>query len=184
MKNLEALREKVHRNILADKIRAEEARVRQEGILTHAKLKELLTYDPDTGQFTRNVGKNAGKQAGYQNINGYVYVYVDGTEYGAHRLAWYYVHGKWPDHDIDHKNRVKNDNRIENLRDVDESTNLLNQGLSKANKSGVRGVSWSKDRQLWIVHRSEKGKRIYVGAFHDLEEAATEAKKYYGDPVS
>lgn len=178
MSKLEKLRAKIQASIAAQEAARQENQARAEGVLTHAKLKELLHYDPDTGHFTRLVGKNKGERAGYQNINGYVYVYVEGQEYGAHRLAWYYTHGSWPSGDIDHKDRDKTNNKLENLRDVDRSTNLFNRGLQKNNKSGVRNVHFDEVRQKWIVYRSEDDKRIYVGAFDSKEDAAKEAEKY------
>lgn len=183
MKKLERLRAKVKAQIEDEEKRRAEEQARAEGVLTHAKLKELLHYDPDTGHFTRLVGKNKGERAGYQNINGYVYVYVEGQEYGAHRLAWYYTHGSWPSGDIDHKDRDKTNNKLENLRDVDRATNLFNRGLQKNNKTGVRNVHYDERREKWIVYRSESDKRIYVGAYDTLEEAATEAAKYTPEVV-
>lgn len=174
------LRAKIEAAIAAKAKAKIEEEQRAEGILTHARLKELVAYDSDTGDFTRISGKNRGERAGYQNANGYVYVYVDGREYAAHRLAWFYTYGKWPDQDIDHKDRVKNNNRIGNLRDVSKSENLLNIGLNPNNTSGVRGVSYSKSRKKWCVYRNEGDKRIYVAAYDNLSDAADEAKKYYG----
>lgn len=107
--------------------------------LTPERLRELLEYDPETGKFTwlRNRAFKAlgGTHAGYLNSNGYLRITVDDVSYAAHRLAWLYVHGRWPDKTIDHINRNKQDNRIANLRDVTHSEQNYNSSRSKAWKA-------------------------------------------------
>ena len=148
-------------------------------MLTQEVLKQHLDYDPDTGVFIRKTGYLAGTVAGYIGKNGYRYISVRNKDYLAHRLAWLYMHGAWPQNDIDHKNRVRLDNRIENLRDVTKSVNLLNQGLHTDNTSGVRNVYWHKQNKKWVVNRNQNNKRYYVGSFETIEEAAQVAKQFY-----
>lgn len=139
------------------------------GELTSERLKELLWYSPETGSFTWLVTRpgtaKKGTIAGRVNNKGYRHISVDGKRYAAHRLAWFYVYGKWPAYQIDHINRDKDDNSISNLRDVDQSTNLANTGPQKNNTSGVKFVHKSGKR--WIV--SIKGK--YSSSFETIEEA-------------
>lgn len=91
---------------------------------TEDALKELYTYDPQTGQILLS-----GDSKGWVNKNGYVYISTPlGKKFLAHRLAWLLYYGDWPTGNIDHINRNKSDNRIENLRDVSQSVNLLNHG--------------------------------------------------------
>lgn len=101
------------------------------GNLTQARLKEILHYDPDTGIFTRRLdrGPNAPKDsvAGTPDKNGYIVIKVDFTQYKAHRLAWLYIYGVWPNNQIDHINHIVDDNRIVNLRDVTNSENQANR---------------------------------------------------------
>ena len=94
----------------------------------------------------------------------------------------------WPDHHIDHINRIKDDNRIENLRlatfeDLsDEAANSQNRPLSIYNKSGYSGVHWHKQTQKWKVEISVKNKIIYLGLFKDKEDAVKtrqEAEREY-----
>ena len=89
--------------------------------LTQKRLKELFYYDPVTGVFTRlhsTSNVKAGRATGNLNTGGHLGFLVDKKMYQAHRLAWLYVHGDWPNSQIDHINGVRTDNRIENLRDV------------------------------------------------------------------
>jgi hypothetical protein len=106
--------------------KVEEA-ARAEGLLTHSLLLELLSYDPATGLFTHLKGKNKGDVAGWSNDDGYVYLTIRGTKYQAHRVAWFYSHGTWPVYEIDHKDRVRNNNKLDNLRDVTHQVNATNK---------------------------------------------------------
>lgn len=104
-------------------------------------LKEVMSYDVLSGVFTRIA---TGKQCVSLTNDGYVVVHVFGEKFLAHRLAWFYVHGKWPVGDLDHKNTIKNDNSFENLREATHTQNMQNTSLSKRNKTGVKGVSFHK----------------------------------------
>jgi hypothetical protein len=98
--------------------------------LTQQRLHELLHYDPSTGAFTWRVAPNrriiAGSVAGVTETNGYRRIRIDGRQYGAHRLAWLYMHGEFPPNDIDHINRTRDDNRSTNLRAVTRKENMTN----------------------------------------------------------
>jgi len=125
--------------------------------LTAEKLKELLNYDPETGLFIRVVficnrarkGDIAGsidKRAGYRCI------VINGKRYQAHRLAWLYVHGRWPESQLDHINRNAGDNRITNLREVSNQENHHNLKLHVRNTSGHSGVYWNKKNKKWVAY--------------------------------
>lgn len=109
--------------------------------LTHARLLELLHYDPDFGEFRNRVRRGQIGLAGFRTASehgrGYRTLKVDGRKYLAHRLAWFYVHGEWPPRglEIDHVNRVRDDNRISNLRVVTRSENNRNRGSSVKSRS-------------------------------------------------
>jgi len=116
-----------------------------EKILTQNRLKELLEYNPETGLFIRKktTASNAqvGNIAGFLNKHtGYKSIHIDGKEYYCHRLAFLYMNGFLPEKQVDHINRIKDDNRWINLRNATSTENLQNTSLRKSNKSGEKGV--------------------------------------------
>ncbi len=135
-----------------------------ETILPHAQLLALLDYDPATGLFRRN-----GKLRGLVDKDGYTMVWLMGHRYRAGRLAWFYVHGTWPSSEIDHKNRVRSDDRICNLRDVDHATNASNKEVPR---SGY--LYYLKTRGKWAVWIKQK----YVGTYSTVEEAQQARDQY------
>jgi hypothetical protein len=144
-------------------------------ILTQDRLRDLLSYDPDTGLFHwRRTWGNAhqGAVAGSVNARGYRMISVDAKIYGAHRLAWLYTHGVWPNPEIDHINRQRSDNRLANLRVADRRINNQNTELRKSNSSGFRGVTWHSRRNAWQVRISANGAIHALGYFDDLTTAA------------
>ncbi len=121
-------------------------------MLTQAKLKELLHYDPETGVFTCIISRGSGAMVGDtpgSNDKGYRRLRISGINYKAHRLAWLYTYGYFPEGYIDHINRVRDDNRIVNLREVSPSCNLRNASTPTTNSSGVKGVSRDEPRRKW-----------------------------------
>lgn len=143
--------------------------------LTQARLKELLHYDPLTGIFTRKISTNnrfkVGDIAGYKNKQGYIIIRIDGKGYRAHRLAWCYIEGYFPEHHVDHINRNPSDNRFSNLRHVTNQCNLRNTGNFKHNNSGVKGICWNKDKNKWLAQIKINGKIKYLGRYSDFTEA-------------
>lgn len=146
--------------------------------LTAERVRQLVSFDPDTGVFTRltSMGNQckAGSVAGSISGNGYRLISLDGRRYNAHRVAWLYVHGHWPTGQIDHINGDRLDNRIANLRDVSPSTNRENMRASpKSAVVGMLGVrmlrpSLSKSYQARIKVR---GKQQHIGYFATPEAA-------------
>lgn len=144
--------------------------------LTQERLKGLLHYDPETGVFRWKVSRGSAKArtvAGYVNEQGYLRMVIDRKWYLAHRLAWFYTHGVWPEFDIDHRNHITTDNRIVNLREATRSENCTNQVRAKSNnKSGFLGVSKHKHTGYWCASIQLKGKRAgVIGYFNTPEEA-------------
>lgn len=143
-------------------------------ILTQARLKELLDYDPETGVFTNKV-RRPGSAAGTVQSDGYVKVRLLGGQYYAHRLVWLYVHGEFPDSDLDHINRDRQDNRIENIRKVTRSENPHNRGLFKVNKSGFKGVSWVPRGSRWQAAIKVNHRSYHLG-WHETLDSAVAAR--------
>lgn len=144
------------------------------------RLHELLKYDSESGIFTWKVRTSKrvkkGQIAGTVKDDGYIRIRIDGTLYLAHRLAWLYHYGTFPENEIDHINRNKSDNRIGNLRDVDRVTNAINKDLQSNNESGVAGVRWSKGSNKWRAYIGVEGKTIQLGYFVEFHEAVNARK--------
>jgi len=157
-------------------------------MITHERLKEVLSYNKSTGLFRWKKQLNArgvkGAVAGANSFSsGYRIVSIDCKQYRAARLAWFYVHGEWPKHVIDHINGVRHDDRICNLRDVTQLTNTQNfrEPMSN-NQSGYLGVDWKKDKQKWRAQIRTNGKKVCIGYFATAElahQAYVEAKRQH-----
>lgn len=141
---------------------------------TAERLKELLSYSPETGEFTWRFNKGrafAGSVAGGANGLGYWLIRIDGHLCLGHRLAWLYVHGELPPGDLDHINQIKGDNRIENLRVASRSENEQNKRRRADNTSGYRGVCWNKLKARWMARICLHGKCRNLGYFETAESA-------------
>lgn len=153
--------------------------------LTQSRLKELLHYDPETGVFTWIVGNKSGKTADAPHPKGYLQIRVDGKLYYSHRLAWLYVKGVFTGGEIDHRFRVRTDNRIENLRECSSSQNKYNSGIMKTNKSGFKGVCWDKRDKKWRANIKVNGKFKSLGYFNCPIEASkryiAKARELHGE---
>lgn len=154
---------------------------------TDIDLRDVLNYDPETGDFTWNSSKGfrvKGAKAGTTCPRGYVSIGVGRKIHKAHRLAWLFVHGVWPSGQIDHIDRNKSNNRIANLRDVAQSINQENRNDARAdNKLSALGVSsWSDGRAGFRAQIKVRGKVQYIGTFETPEKAHAayiEAKKKF-----
>ncbi len=142
-------------------------------MITQNRLQEILNYNPETGIFTWKIRQGFPKerQAGHKRPNGYRAIMVDGKIYYSHRLAWLFVHGELPPF-LDHKNQIRSDNTILNLRVATRSDNECNKGKTIANHSGVRGVSMMSQSGKFkaVVYKNKKAFRL--GSFSSLEDAA------------
>ena len=136
--------------------------------ITAERLRELLNYDPKTGEFRWRVsfanGRHIGDIAGSQTMHGYRAIRINGRCYYEHRLAWLYQMGFWPSGGLDHININRVDNRLSNLRESTQSLNLANSPVRVDNSSGFKGVSWNKRRNK--RHAAiNAGMRIHLGYF-------------------
>ncbi len=153
-------------------------------MITQARLKELLHYNPDTGVFTWKVrtanriqiGDEAGCRWAYERTH-YLKLGIDGALYYAHRLAWLYIHGSLPKLQIDHIDGDGLNNRISNLRDVTSRENRRNGRLRSDNKSGTVGVHFDKARCKWHAQIKTGSGNKFLGQFDCIEDAISARKK-------
>lgn len=148
-------------------------------MMTAKQARELFDYNPKTGALVWRVTPTnrvrVGGIAGSPDKDGYLKVCVNYKSYKVHRVAWLYVYGDWPRGQIDHINRVRNDNRICNLRCVPgQQEQQQNVGLSARNKSGFVGVCFSRKAKKWEARIGCAGKKTWLGYF-DSPEAASSA---------
>ena len=147
-------------------------KTRRETDLTADEARRIWSYDPLTGAFTWRIdvrARKAGEPAGTLG-QGYWRLCYQKRLYLAHRVAWLMTYGHWPLKCIDHINRDSSDNRIENLRDVDQSTNMFNVGMRKHNTSGFKNVR--RKRNKWVAEIVVGGRQQYLGAFDTPQAAA------------
>lgn len=159
-------------------------------------IRSLIDYDPNTGICTwkprsRELFANnqafstwntrfSGKRAGSYSTDRRGYrcrtIRIKNKLFLEHRLIWMVMTGKEPPSAIDHINRDGTDNRWCNLRDAGGDNNL-NMSKRSDNKSGVTGVSWNKNANMWSAYVNLNGNRTHLGYFNVLEEAATAVKQ-------
>jgi hypothetical protein len=172
--------------------------------ITAALVRQLLDYNPQTGELIWKIRTpdmffssgnwsaelkckrfnetTAGQRAGCFSKEGYLQVKFGGRQYRAHRLIWLIVFGEFPAEEIDHLNGKRDDNSLANLRLANRSGNMQNKGKGANNTSGVIGVYWHKPRNKWRAIIRYNGRRIDLGRFDRIEDAANaylEAKKKY-----
>jgi hypothetical protein len=151
-------------------------------LVTAERLRQLLRYDPQTGQFHWRVSRGvaAGRRAGLSAPNGYRLIRVDKRLYREHRLAWLYVYGAHPNGEIDHINGDGSDNRISNLRECSRSENARN--ASGRRPGALKGTYQIKNR--WFSRICINRRTLYLGSYATAEEAAAAydaaARRWHG----
>lgn len=147
-------------------------------ILTAEQAQNLFIYDPETGEFISRIksgSRPAGVPVGRPHSRGYIQIHYRKRHYYAHRLAWLYMTGSWPEGQIDHINGLRDDNRFCNLRDVTQSRNMLNQKAPlQRNKVGILGISKVTRSDKYVAQFTFEGQKITVGYFRDPHEAKRE----------
>lgn len=164
-------------------------------------INEAVKYDPETGLFfwkERPLGHfsseqsfkrwktvYSGKIAGSLDSDGYIVIRINYEIYFSHRLAWILMTGKWPKSGLDHIDGNPINNKISNLREVNQSQNNCNAKIRRDNSSGLRGVTWDKERNKWQVQLSINKKRVFYARYDSLEDAKISYKKasekYHGE---
>lgn len=141
--------------------------------ISQARLRDFFDYRD--GHLVRKISTSpqakAGAIAGCLTGNGYLTIMVDRKAYLAHRLVWLWHHGSFPITEIDHINRIKTDNRIENLRVATRSQNGCNKLAMRTNSSGYKGVSYHKAARAWSAQIHFEGRKKHLGLFNTPELA-------------
>lgn len=156
-------------------------------MLTQEYLKSIIHYDAESGVFTWRVykGPASTRTIGTKTKGGYTAISIDYKKYYAHRLAWLYMTGEWPENEIDHIDTDKANNKWINLRSATHKQNQANIKRRKDNTTGIKGVYYGKHVAKWIANISHNGKNINLGCYETKEDAAKAyaqaAKHYHGE---
>jgi hypothetical protein len=142
------------------------------------RLQEIFIIDETSASGLRNKikrnGIKVGDISGAATKGGYWKVMVDGVFYKVHRIIYALSHGVDPGFlIIDHINRNKQDNRINNLRLVSRQVNGINANIYSHNTTGVKGVS-SVKKGATVKFRARitlNGACKHLGYFDTAEEA-------------
>lgn len=158
--------------------------------LTVERARQVFSYEPETGYFVRlesRANQIAGARTQGWSDGAYLSLTIDYEKVKAHILAWALMTGVWPEHQIDHKNRNKCDNRWINLRSASKSQNIINTDVRSNNTSGHCGVSLDKKTGRWAAYINKNKSRRFLGYYINKEDAIRErrfaARAYYGEFV-
>jgi len=151
-------------------------------MLTQDRLKQLLHYNPDTGDF-RWLERPGNPTGWHKSREGtvagrvmkrripYLQIRVDDRQYYAHRLAFLYMTGEWPEHYVDHIDGDGLNNRWDNLRGATNAQNQHNAKNWSTNTTGFKGVCFAKDTGKYQAQITQNKKAIYLGQYDTPEEA-------------
>ena len=143
-------------------------------MITQTRLKHLFGYDETTGRLIRKIFEKTGEKDLTEGVSaqGYFMRWVDGICYTEHSLVFLFHFNYIPD-EIDHRNRVKTDNRIDNLRECSRTKNNGNhRKTTRPTSSRFKGVYWSKNAKKWIAQISMGKTYHYLGLFREEVHAA------------
>jgi len=130
----------------------------------------FFDYDPTTGvlSWKHSIGRRkAGTEAGCIGGKGHRKVHLFGADYQTHRVIWLWMTGEWPKQEIDHINRVRDDNRWLNLRDVTRAVNMENK-VPRYPGSGVR----ERDPGRFTAQIRVGKRSVHLGTFGSAEMAS------------
>lgn len=143
-------------------------------MITQEYLKSILWYDPSTGRFAwinGNINNPVDMHNGWVNDKGYLLIRIGKYVYRQHRLAVFYMTGKWPKNQVDHKDTIKHHNIWDNLREADNQLNHYNLKKPKNNTSGAKGVRKLKHGKF-SARIKHNQKEIFLGVYNTLELAS------------
>ena len=141
------------------------------------ELKAALSYSSETGEFTiitkRKGTRGVGKTAGTKMKNGYISICFNRKKLLAHRIAWAFIHGEFPDLEIDHDDGDRSNNRIDNLNVVTRKKNHRNMKQKIAGK--IPGLRFRKNS--WNVQLRDGERQRHIGCFKLREDAIAALRK-------
>ena len=157
-------------------------------MITRERLHQVLSYDPETGGFTWRAsgsGRRPDLRAGTITSQGYLGIQVDRRLYLAHRLAFLWMTGAFPSHDVDHRDMDRLNNRWPNLREATRAQNMMNGRARSNNATGFKGVTFLKPLGRYQARIRVSGEQRYLGLFDTQEEAhaayRAAAEKHFGE---
>lgn len=128
-------------------------------------IKEHFWYNPD-GTITRDDRKGSN---GSYDKDGYLIIKIKKRQFKAHRIVWLLNYGSFPNGEIDHINRNRRDNRIENLREATREMQIENREIKPNPKTGVPGIHIDTTKGLKARYAFSYKRKTY--RFRTLEEA-------------
>ena len=164
-------------------------------MITQELIKDYIRYIPETGKvYWKTITPNyfyhtirptqfcnawntkyAGKEVGciHKSSDNYHYkvIRLRQKNYKLHQIIWFYMTGDWPKYQIDHIDRNPLNNKWDNLRDIPQSQNMKNTNLKSNNTSGVKGISYSKEKRKWEAYISYNSKKYNLGRFKKFIDA-------------
>lgn len=139
------------------------------------QLQAAIAYEPLTGTLTwkhpHGTKMPAGSLCGYISAQtGYRCIGFNYKSLQAHRVAWAVHTGEAPPPCLDHRNRVRHDNRWDNLRAADRSQSIMNTATRRDNALSERGLCWNRLYARWDA-RVQMAGVVHRKQFKDLEDA-------------
>lgn len=154
-------------------------------MLNIEELNKSYFYNHVTGIITRKLDSGRwkkGQVCGWEIGQGYTEISLNGKTIGAHRLAWALHYQEQPPEYVDHINRIKNDNRIVNLRAATKSQNGANRTILSNNTNGFKGCYFIKSCNKWRV-QCRLNKKLYNLGYHSEIESARKAYNEFASKV-
>lgn len=143
-------------------------------MLSYDRVRELFDYEDGClyNKISRSSKSLEGSKAGNPRVDGYIQLCIDQKMYRLHRVIWLWHYGYLPENSLDHINNIKDDNRVENLREVSAQCNAINSDEPRNNSSGIRGIYFNPKQNRWVAQIKVNQRKIYLGQSSCKLEAA------------